>query len=240
MTDKERELTKEELKYIFDFCKKWDVEYVDLRLELVDHMASKITVLWKENPNLTFKEAFHQVYKSFGIFGLLNVVEEHRKIVYKKYMTELKNGFKEWLTPPRVLATLLMMSIFYLLFDLAPFILAPAFVTLMLGLIVAGLWLVLWSKKLSKYINGEETMLLSTPKWFVWIIYFIVMVPFNTFNRAIFYGEIDLAFLHNPTGAFVASLITTFSILYVAVNVKIVQMAKEQLADMKKQMALFV
>lgn len=238
MSDKHRELTREELKYIFDFCKKWDVEYVDLRLELVDHMASKITDLWKEEPKLTFKEAFHRVYKSFGIFGLLNVVEEHRKIVYKRYMRELAKGFKEWITPPRVIATLLMTAIFYLLYNSMPIIIAPTFNAIMIGLIVAGLWLLLWTKKLSKHINGEKTMLLSTPQWFVWFVYFVVIIPYNSFNRAILYNE--PSFLHNTTGAVIASLITTFSILYVAVNVKIVQMAKEQLTDIRKQIAFFV
>ena len=114
-----RQIQAEELEYIFNFCKKKDIYYVDLRMELVDHLTSRVEAIWEKEPNLSFQEAFHKVYKSFGIFGLSTLAEEHGKIVSKKYWSLIKQEFKLWLKPPQVFATLLFLVLTY--FSLAAF-----------------------------------------------------------------------------------------------------------------------
>ena len=81
MTD--RKLSDVELKYIDSFCKKKDIQYIDLRIELVDHLAELVLDYQDKHPNCSFRDAFHGVYKSFGIFGFLDIVKEHENQMLK-------------------------------------------------------------------------------------------------------------------------------------------------------------
>ena len=83
------DITKKHIDYLHTFCKKKDINYVDLRIELVDHLCELIQVEWEKNPNLGFRDAFHNVYKSFGIFGFMHIAEEHEKTMQKKYWREI-------------------------------------------------------------------------------------------------------------------------------------------------------
>lgn len=233
-----RELTQEQLKYIFDVCKKWDVEYVDLRLELVDHIVSHISDIWKNEPDLPFKDAFHRVYKSFGIYGLYSIVEEHQKIMNRRYWQEMKNGLKVWITPPRVIATLCLPAVLYSFFKLIPMSVAPMLLTTFLLVVVGAIVLALKSRNLSKRIEGERTMLLSTPRQFLWIVYFLFFVPFQpVYSHLIFAKETNAAFLLTTPGIIFTTAIITISLITLAIHFRIIHLAENQLDEISKQLS---
>jgi hypothetical protein len=233
-----RVLTKEQLKYIFDVCKKWDVEYVDLRLELVDHIASRISDIWKNEPDLPFKDAFHRVYKSFGIYGLLNIVEDHQKIMNRRYWQEMKNGLKVWITPPRVIATLCLPPILYSFFKLIPVSVAPILLCTFLFVMVGAIVLALKSRNLSKHIEGERTMLLSTPRQFLWIVYFLFFAPFQpVYSHLIFAKETSADFLLTTPGMVFTTAIITTGLITLAIHFRIIHLAETQLDEISKQLS---
>jgi hypothetical protein len=62
-----RKLSQEEIDKLFELCEFHNVHYYDVQIELVDHLASSIEVLWETNPQLSFKEAAFQAGEQFKI-----------------------------------------------------------------------------------------------------------------------------------------------------------------------------
>ncbi len=52
-----RKITEQEINQIFYFTKKHYVEFYDVQVELVDHLANAIEDQWKENSNISFEDA---------------------------------------------------------------------------------------------------------------------------------------------------------------------------------------
>ena len=52
-----RKITKAEINQLFDFTQKHYVEFYDVQVELVDHLANAIEAQWSENPEISFEEA---------------------------------------------------------------------------------------------------------------------------------------------------------------------------------------
>lgn len=236
---KTRELNPAEIKYIFDFCKKWDVLYVDLRLELVDHIASQISDIWKNEPELSFKDAFHRVYKSFGVFGLLNVVEEHQNIVLSRYKAHIKKGFIEWFTPPRVIGSLLLFGILLTGFSLFSIIIKPAIVALYISLVIAGVYFFVKSKRLSRKIHEEKTMLLSTPRYFFWSLYLIYFIPMQSVAQRHILEQPLSEISFSTTGNLLLSIFFLASIAFVSINLKIIKLAELEVEQMRIRLDKF-
>jgi hypothetical protein len=238
--DRKRIPTQEELQYIFDFCKKWDVVYVDLRLELVDHIASQISEIWEQSPEVPFKEAFHRVYKSFGIFGLLNIVETHRKIMYRKYWQELKSGLIKWVTPPKILLVLLMFFCCYSIISWAPSLAIWFYAAMWMALILAAVFLIIRARKLSKVINREQTMLIATPKAFFWLIYIFYFIPMQQGFTWIFPEDpTGPHWVVSQYGPLVVSFLCVLTGLLIAIHVKILSLAQQQLDVLSSQLTIF-
>ena len=90
---------------------------MDLRIELVDHLTELVLVQQSKNPRLSFKDAFFAVYKSFGIFGFIDIAAKHENQMQKRYWLEIWDYFKTWFTPPKVFLTATISVGLYFLFD---------------------------------------------------------------------------------------------------------------------------
>ena len=79
------ELTKEQIQGLYKFTREHFVEHYDVQTELVDHLANDIEQIWKEKPQLTFREARDTSFKKFGVFGFMDILSEKQKFMEKKY-----------------------------------------------------------------------------------------------------------------------------------------------------------
>lgn len=77
-------LTNEQIDALFKFVKSKYVDYYDVQLELVDHLASEVEQKMATNPAVSFETALQQVYSGFGIFGFSDLVEQKQKAVNKR------------------------------------------------------------------------------------------------------------------------------------------------------------
>lgn len=100
--EKNRQLTQEQIDYLFDFTYRKRVRYYDVQVEIVDHLASAIEQKWREKPDLSFEQALDQVYDSFGIFGFAKVVEARETAVQKQGVREIGRFFKSLLHPSKL------------------------------------------------------------------------------------------------------------------------------------------
>ncbi len=96
-------LNTEQIEALFAFVQKKRVRHYDLQVELVDHLASSIEGLWKENPDVSFEKALQKVYKRFGVTGFSRVILEKKKALTKLAWRWAFAYLKSWLRIPQLL-----------------------------------------------------------------------------------------------------------------------------------------
>ncbi len=106
-------LTTEQVDYLFIFTRQHFVEWFDLQSELVDHLANAIEAEWAENPKISFDQALNKEFKKFGVFGFMDVVEQKRKQLSKKYYSIMWRHFKEFFGVPKLAVTALSIFVVY-------------------------------------------------------------------------------------------------------------------------------
>ena len=112
-------LTKHQTENLYQFTRQHYVVHFDLQTELVDHMANAIETSWETNPGLSFEEARDKSFKTFGVFGFMDVLEHRQKAMSKRYHKILWGFAKEWFSFPEVLKTVLIFISAYFLFGLS-------------------------------------------------------------------------------------------------------------------------
>lgn len=83
-------LNKEEILFIENYLIEQGVKYWDVRIELIDHLATKL----EENPNLILTRTF--MILEFGSFISLNKIIDEKRISLNKKLQikEIKNIFE--------------------------------------------------------------------------------------------------------------------------------------------------
>lgn len=225
----DRKIGPEEVAYIHAFCKKKDIVFIDLRIELVDHLCGLIEARWETHPNEDFKTAFHAVYKSFGIFGFLSIAEEHGKTMQKRYWREVWMFFKSWLTPPKVLATGSAFGALYFIADTLPQ--AKAIIIASAGAVfICSIILTIWQyQRNKKILNGEQNMLMGGGRQGIVAFGYVMWIMlFNT-------GPNTRAFFMEQSW-FVA-LYFILMVLFLGANYGLLNKAKDQLIVLKEKLA---
>jgi len=108
-----KQLTKNQIQELFAFTKSHRVRYYDLQSEVVDHLASAIENKWEENPEIPFQKALEEVYAGFGIYGFGKLEQEKREAIQRKIGWKIWAFIKSYLTPPKILITLLFILATY-------------------------------------------------------------------------------------------------------------------------------
>lgn len=107
-----KKVTSHQIERLFKFTDQHFVDYYDVQLELVDHLANAIEEQWQENPDKDFETALQEEFKKFGVFGFLGVVEARQAAMQKRYHQLMWKEAKEFLKLPKVviLATAFLVS----------------------------------------------------------------------------------------------------------------------------------
>lgn len=101
-------LNNNQIQQLYAFTQKHYVEWYDVQVELVDHLANGIEQQWQKNPKLTFEDALQMEFKKFGICGFGNVVAEKTKALNKHYWLQIWQYFKDYFTLPKILLTVFL------------------------------------------------------------------------------------------------------------------------------------
>ncbi|SFJ46307.1 hypothetical protein [Myroides guanonis] len=108
-----KKVTEEQIKELHSFTKRRFVEYYDVELELVDHLANGIEEQWRAHPELSFDEALQKEYKKFGIFGFVGMIEKKQAELHNYYYKITFQALKDFFSIPKIVVTV---AIFLLLF----------------------------------------------------------------------------------------------------------------------------
>lgn len=131
-------LTDEQIATLFAFIEKKNVDYYDVQIELVDHLATGIEEKLHDNPNLTFDNALKEVYQGFGIFGFSEFLQEKTLFVAQKIRKLYNQAIFSFFTFPKIIFTITLFSLFWLLNDILYEIWYMRFILsfLLLGMVV--------------------------------------------------------------------------------------------------------
>jgi hypothetical protein len=218
-----------EVAYLHAFCKKKDIRYIDLRIELVDHLCELVNERWKNHPEESFRIAFHQVYKRFGVFGFMKIADEHERTMQKRYWYEIWLFFKQWITPPKVVLTAVLFSFLFVLgnynHDIIRYLYAFSIIMLVFSTIISFI-----QYRRNKRILNELNLLMSGPRhglfWAIYGCYYIIYYPLHITE--------SVHLLYQPA---MVSAILICTLIFCRANYLLLERSKDQLHSLKLKLS---
>lgn len=113
-------LTQKQVQELYAFTRKHHVVHYDLQTELVDHLANAIEKQWVKNPETDFNNALKNEFKKFGAFGFKKIIKDRKKVLNKKYFKIIIRYYLEYFRLPKIITTLLIIAINYLILIYIP------------------------------------------------------------------------------------------------------------------------
>ncbi len=147
-------LSKEQIKYIDDYLIEGGIEFWDIRLELIDHFASKLEK--QDQVNLTR----NLLIREFGTSASLGkILEIKRKIINKKYKKLFNQEILNFFKPVKnILILTLLFFVYYQLFKKLD---AKLFLKLSMGIaLIPPVISVIF--QISNWIKGNISIYLAT------------------------------------------------------------------------------
>jgi hypothetical protein len=108
-------LTEDQLLTLHSFVRSKYVEFYDVQVELVDHLASEIERIWETDETASFETALNQVYRRFGIYGFTKITQQRRKTIRQAENALTWKEFKLFFQLPKIGITLLILASILLL-----------------------------------------------------------------------------------------------------------------------------
>ena len=165
-------LTEEQIQSLFNFCYDHSVEYYEVQLELVDHLANAIESEMKANPTITFAGALEKVYHSFGYNGFKPLVIEKQKIAKNQSRRLFWQLFKSQFRWPKILLFILLTTGMVTIFTMEIFL-----IKILLGImLILSLVVVLYVAYLQKIVSDTgRKFLIANISW----ILSLLLLPSN-------------------------------------------------------------
>ncbi|GAB5552985.1 MAG: hypothetical protein Sapg2KO_25760 [Saprospiraceae bacterium] len=200
--DGSQTLNKAEIRYLFQFLNRKGVKYLDVKVELVDHLAEGLEECWRKQPGLPIELAANEVYETFGIFGFGKMIEQKRQLLFKATIKKLHLDILSRLQAPQIaIALLLTLLMTYLLMEYPLGLTIFLSFFIVLHLLVASIGL---QQKKYKKQNGHQFLFLEASSRFM-----------NRVLNACFLGLIFWYFWNQASYLpFVFALIASLALLY--------------------------
>lgn len=123
-------LNKSEIQKLYNYVQKHEVKYVDVQVELVDHLASGIEVIRAEDPDIGFEDALIEASSQFDVktysiwppstFGEVRHTNGFKSLVNQKeletskYLNRRMNDYAlSFFKVPKIILTIAIWIIFY-------------------------------------------------------------------------------------------------------------------------------
>ncbi|MCF6224461.1 MAG: hypothetical protein L3J34_12145 [Flavobacteriaceae bacterium] len=149
-------LTKEKITTIDVYLKENGVKYWDVRIELIDHVASKL----EDNPEIILNKTF--LIKEFGTNISLNkVIDKKTTLLIKKYRKlHYKEAIQLFKSPIKILGVFTFIVLYYLIFSKfnTKFFIRISFILFYLPFLVSLLISAYNSIKKNKSVHIESSL----------------------------------------------------------------------------------
>ena len=199
-------ITPEQTEKLFKFCREHYVYHYDLKVELVDHLASSIEEQWETDPTLTFEEALWKTFRKFGVTGFSKVKEQKQKELRKKYNRMQWNYLLSFFSWPKIMLTAactLALSTLFKLIENDLWVIAPYFGAMLLFLVYYYYKIYPKNYKRGK-INGKKFMLLEQLQGAQFMTLLFIQIPIQIPN---FWNMAQSTSMQSTLGIFAVSLL---------------------------------
>jgi len=107
-----RKLSKEELEFIDNYLKNSGVEYIDVRLEMLDHVASAVEIKMKEE-----QTDFYETFKAYMVVNKKELLRQTNTFAKESFKKVVKMIGKNLFHPLSLVITAAVVIITVVLFD---------------------------------------------------------------------------------------------------------------------------
>ncbi|WP_028525913.1 hypothetical protein [Runella limosa] len=114
------QLTKEQINLLHTHVADRGVEYFDVQVELVDHLASRIEEELDQYSEKSTDEVFKRTLKTFKKRDLKQVVKEKEKQVGRLYRRYWKESCKDFFMGSKIFFTMVLIGVLYIFLRKAP------------------------------------------------------------------------------------------------------------------------
>ena len=164
-------LTTEQIEYVYNYVKSFDIKWYELQVEFTDHMVTSMEEIWEKGPGLTFDQVKqHAENKFVGDSSFKSIEEERKRILQKLYRKVQWKMIIEYLKFPKIFGSILLV---YLAYTFSAYFVSPQkyLAVLFSSLLLIGLpSFYYWWK--SKEIDGKIFLTLETLNPSPWVFSF--------------------------------------------------------------------
>ncbi len=198
-------LTQQQIDSLFEFTKQHYVDYYDVQVELVDHLANDIEQMMSDNEHISFEQARDKAFKKFGITGFYDVVSSKMWQMEKEYYKLIFKHFLSLLTSKMIVAIVAVFVIFSYVLKHSKYNMYLFFGFIVLLMLITFILIFKNGNKLGRRIKNKEKVLM------------VEVVSASLGNSAgfisLFYNLLSFVF-HNRTDALSSSLLANYSMLF--------------------------
>ena len=219
-------LTEEQITYIENYIKSFDIKYYEVYMEILDHMILSVEAILEENKEITFEDAVLKAkVDGFGKKGFRGMMDEKLKLAQNQARKQNNKMIKEYFTFPKIVMTL---SVFVGYFVFLGFFDDPKKINIncivFIGLLAILQFVYFWKFRKINKLNVLKTQVLSN-------MYFLSFAGVNITQLIYNLGKETLDFNHILMRLFMTSVFT-FSLISLLVYIEI---RKQTIEELKTQ-----
>jgi hypothetical protein len=219
-------LTEEQITYIENYIKSFDIKYYEVYMEILDHMILSVEAILEENKEITFEDAVLKAkVDGFGKKGFRGMMDEKLKLAQNQARRQNNKMIKEYFTFPKIVMTL---SVFVGYFVFLGFFDDPKKINIncivFIGLLAILQFVYFWKFRKINKLNVLKTQVLSN-------MYFLSFAGVNITQLIYNLGKETLDFNHILMRLFMTSVFT-FSLISLLVYIEI---RKKTIEELKTQ-----
>lgn len=106
-------LTAEQIKYVSNYVKSFDIKWYELQVELTDHMVTSMEEIWEKDPELSFHQVKQYAEDKFGRNGFKAIENERKNILQKEYNSNQRKMIATYLNFPKIIGSVLLVIVIY-------------------------------------------------------------------------------------------------------------------------------
>ncbi|WP_339609673.1 hypothetical protein [uncultured Roseivirga sp.] len=203
-------LTQEQIAAIKTFIKKRGFNTIEVEMEALDHMASKIEALLEEKPDMNFDLAITKAHASFGIYGLSTLAESIEGSLLQRFKRQFFKELLFYFNSTKIFIPMALTALGYFLLTQYPandtgMYLHSGF--LIYGFLLAIIPYLIFRKRMSRWEKRSSFAKMST--YGLYITQFIFSQGFGLVTK-ILYEQSSSAFPYVFVAGFVLTSLTIF------------------------------
>jgi|GEM_PF-6640387 len=181
MNHQSKQLSAKQVQHIFDYTDRMHIKYKDVQFEIVDHIACGVEETMTANKELTFSKSLYNFTGSLPHRFLNDLVEEKEKAIKSYWNKKFTFLMLDFLSIPRIMASLIVFGILYSLVQITNINLYGAIGFCIVASIIEALWFdrafkqkekkFLAIKAFNSSFRAASFAFFSTPFWIIFLFH---------------------------------------------------------------------